>query len=282
VQISTPGRPLDADAGVDVDVDNEEEDEDAAAGPAGAALGIEVAQQRGAGRCSERERSEEQGGGMLRSHGEPEQGWMSDITVPGGPVDFEAVWVVLSARGRDLAGASRRLGSPSRASMAIASGSRRPRRAPRAALALLALGALPRVGVPRRGPISRTTRRRIARLWEQRGAAVERLQPIFLERGRARTVDLERAARADGRGRAPLADGSPGCLTVAVLAVRTADFLAGLEEPPGPRLARLPALPLAPSLLAPPGASGRPSHPRRGGRGHPVALRGRAGRAPPH
>lgn len=76
---------------------------------------------------------------------------------------------------------------------------------------------------------------RLARLWSQRGARVERLPPIFLDRGRARTIAL-----------APALGREPGCLTVAFVAVRTAELLVGedLGAPdPGSAPTPLPFLP---------------------------------------
>src|SRR4051812_24773536 len=105
--------------------------------------------------------------------------------------------------------------------MKLALGPRIARRAV-AALALLAVAS------PARADLEDDASR-IARSWAQRGAEVERLEPVFLERGRARSIDLEHAARADGRRRAAVDDASPGCLTVAVLSVRTAELFAGME-----------------------------------------------------
>jgi hypothetical protein len=60
---------------------------------------------------------------------------------------------------------------------------------------------------------------RLAASWTARGATMERVAPIFLERGRARVIDLDRP------GKAAKTEGS-GCVTVAILAVRTTDLLA--------------------------------------------------------
>jgi hypothetical protein len=72
---------------------------------------------------------------------------------------------------------------------------------------------------------------RLVRMWTARGARVERLAPIFLEHGRARTLTL-----------APAPAGEPGCLTVAFVAARTAELLVGQDEgaPDPAASARLP------------------------------------------
>jgi hypothetical protein len=60
---------------------------------------------------------------------------------------------------------------------------------------------------------------RLAASWTARGATMERLAPVFLERGRARVIDL------GPPGALAKTEGS-GCVTVAILAVRTTDLLA--------------------------------------------------------
>ncbi|MEP7122927.1 MAG: hypothetical protein ABJE95_18515 [Byssovorax sp.] len=96
---------------------------------------------------------------------------------------------------------------------------------------------------------------RLAASWTARGATLERLAPIFLERGRARVVDLERPeakARTEGSG----------CVTVAILAVRTTELLAseGNEGDAGGHKTLDPAgVPVAPIL----GASAHPEEDHR-------------------
>ncbi|MFO0762397.1 MAG: hypothetical protein U0359_38515 [Byssovorax sp.] len=73
---------------------------------------------------------------------------------------------------------------------------------------------------------------RVAMAWRSQGAEVTRLDPLFLERGRARTVSL-----APPSASAPAEDG--GCLTVGLLGARTLDLTAALGatpvgEPPPP------------------------------------------------
>ena len=72
---------------------------------------------------------------------------------------------------------------------------------------------------------------RLARFWTARGARVERLPPIFLDHGRARTIAVP-----------PAPAGEPGCLTVAFVAVRTAELLVGHDEtaPDPASLTRIP------------------------------------------
>jgi hypothetical protein len=62
---------------------------------------------------------------------------------------------------------------------------------------------------------------RIERLWAQRGARVERVPPIFVERGHARTIALAPAPATDA-----------GCVTVVLLAARAVEIVAGPEEAP--------------------------------------------------
>ena len=59
---------------------------------------------------------------------------------------------------------------------------------------------------------------RLVRAWSDRGARVERLPPVFLERGRARTLLV-----------APPREGDAGCTTVAAIGVRTTDFFMTRE-----------------------------------------------------
>ncbi len=61
---------------------------------------------------------------------------------------------------------------------------------------------------------------RLAAHWSRAGAKVTRLEPMFLERGRARTF----APLAPGSGPLAPTPEAPGCLTVALIAVRTAEL----------------------------------------------------------
>ncbi len=88
------------------------------------------------------------------------------------------------------------------------------------ALRLLARTALPALAVLAVVAASRPARAdlgedaaRVARIWAERGAKVERLPPIFAERGHPRRLTLP-----------TLVPGDPGCLTLALLAVRTAEL----------------------------------------------------------
>jgi hypothetical protein len=82
-------------------------------------------------------------------------------------------------------------------------------------LAVLAFGA------PARAELTDDAAR-VAKLWSEAGGDVERLPAVFVEHGRAQRLTL-----SDAR------DAKPGCLTVALLAVRTAEFLAHPVLPPG-------------------------------------------------
>ena len=73
---------------------------------------------------------------------------------------------------------------------------------------------------------------RVARLWGERGARVERLAPIFLDHGRVQRVLLPVTFE-------------PGCLTLALLTARTAEILVGPVEDAAGSSARM-LLPLLP------------------------------------
>jgi hypothetical protein len=60
---------------------------------------------------------------------------------------------------------------------------------------------------------------RLARFWTDRGARVERLPPVFLEHGRSRTLAIAKRR-----------EGDPGCLAVAIVGVRTADFFVARDD----------------------------------------------------
>jgi hypothetical protein len=66
---------------------------------------------------------------------------------------------------------------------------------------------------------------RVARVWTQSGARVERLAPIFLDHGRVHTLALP--AAGEPVTMAATASKPLGCLTLALLAVRTAELLVG-------------------------------------------------------
>jgi hypothetical protein len=82
-------------------------------------------------------------------------------------------------------------------------------------LAVLAFGA------PARGDLTDDAAR-VAKLWSEAGGEVDRLPAVFVEHGRA-----QRLTFADAH------DAKPGCLTVALLAVRTAEFQVHPVLPPG-------------------------------------------------
>jgi hypothetical protein len=83
-----------------------------------------------------------------------------------------------------------------------------------AALAILAVSA------PARADLADDAER-VAREWTQRGARVERLAPIFLEHGRVRALRFPLPALSD-----------PACLTVAFVAVRTAEISVASADRP--------------------------------------------------
>lgn len=89
---------------------------------------------------------------------------------------------------------------------------------PRALVLLLGALGLFTIATPARADLDGDADR-LAASWTARGATVERISPVFLERGRARVVDLDR------RGAPAKAEGS-GCVTVVILAVRTTELLA--------------------------------------------------------
>jgi hypothetical protein len=101
---------------------------------------------------------------------------------------------------------------------------RRRARGATAGLALLAFAAPAGADLP-------GDAERLARLWTLRGARVERLAPMFLEHGRSRAIIVpsEPAAQAIATG---AVDPGAGCVTLAFVSVRTAEFLVGPETPP--------------------------------------------------
>ncbi len=112
---------------------------------------------------------------------------------------------------------------------------------PRAPLALLPALGLLALTTPARADLTDDAAR-LAASWAARGAVVERLDSVFLERGRARVFDLDRPGK-----QAPV-EGS-GCVTVAVLAVRTTELFADEGDAGAGR--KLPD-PATPPLLPPP------------------------------
>ena len=89
---------------------------------------------------------------------------------------------------------------------------------PRAPLLLLATLALTTLTTSARADLDDDAAR-LSASWKARGATMERLSPIFLERGRARVVELGRPdAKAKTEG--------AGCVTVVILAARTTELLA--------------------------------------------------------
>lgn len=103
------------------------------------------------------------------------------------------------------------------------------RRAPLAILAALAASTL---AARARADLAEDTARLTAS-FTARGATVEHLDPVFLERGRARVVDLARPGK-------PAPAEASGCVSVAVLAVRTTELFvdegdaAAGRKPPDP------------------------------------------------
>ena len=87
--------------------------------------------------------------------------------------------------------------------------------------------------------------RRLAASWTARGATVDVLEPIFLERGRARVLDVDHLAKT-----APAA--GAGCVTVVVLAARTTELLVDEGDATGGRKAADPSLPSLSPILASP------------------------------
>lgn len=79
---------------------------------------------------------------------------------------------------------------------------------------------------------------RLANQWQRAGAVVTRLDPLFLEHGRAKTVTIPDAPPA------PAAAPDEGCLSIAFVAVRTAELSLAAGEaarPPEPEPADKPA-----------------------------------------
>lgn len=116
-----------------------------------------------------------------------------------------------------------------------------PRLAPLAACLLAALPAL-LAPASARADLQADAERLLA-AWKGRGARVERLDPLFLERGRSRTLAVVPAS-------APAEESEPGCLTVALLGARTLELNAALDGgmPPPVPLPRA----LAAALTRPP------------------------------
>lgn len=86
--------------------------------------------------------------------------------------------------------------------------------------------ALLAASLPAQADLSSDTER-LAQQWKQRGADVERLDPVFLERGRAKIVSAGRPTAPDAPSLAPAGD--RGCLSFAFLAVRTTEFSIDLD-----------------------------------------------------
>ena len=111
---------------------------------------------------------------------------------------------------------------------------------PRAPLVLLPVLGVLTLTTPARADLAEDAARLVAS-WTARGAAVESLEPIFLERGRARVIDLDRP------GKPAKVEGSSGCVTVAVLAVRTTElFVDEGDAGAGRKLPDPAVLPLLP------------------------------------
>jgi hypothetical protein len=78
---------------------------------------------------------------------------------------------------------------------------------------------------------------RVVKVWSAKGARVTRLSPVFVEHGRLRPISLEAWVRGRTSAHAGLgvqtglgADASTGCLTVAVIGPRTAEFGVDTDE----------------------------------------------------
>src|SRR5689334_7811212 len=89
-----------------------------------------------------------------------------------------------------------------------------PRAAPALCLAATLLAPLPA------GADLPTDADRLIQYWKNRGATLTRLDPIFLERGRAKTLSPDPTPSTDIKG----------CLTLAFIAVRTAEFFIETED----------------------------------------------------
>ena len=115
---------------------------------------------------------------------------------------------------------------------------------PRAPLVLLPVLGLLTLTPPARADLADDAAR-LAASWTARGAVVDRLEPVFLERGRARVINLDRPGK-----QAP-AEGS-GCITVAVVAVRTTElFVDEGDAGAGRKVPDPGVLPLLPSPRRP-------------------------------
>ncbi len=95
-----------------------------------------------------------------------------------------------------------------------------PRLAPLAACLLAASPALLVVATARAD--LQADAERLAAAWRGRGAQVERLAPVFLERGRGRSIAVV-------PGGASASEGEAGCVTVALLGMRTIELTASVE-----------------------------------------------------
>jgi hypothetical protein len=78
---------------------------------------------------------------------------------------------------------------------------------------------------------------RVVKVWSAKGARVTRLSPVFVELGRLRPVSLEAWVRGRTSAHAGLGpktslsvEASAGCLTVAVIGPRTAEFAVDTDE----------------------------------------------------
>jgi hypothetical protein len=105
---------------------------------------------------------------------------------------------------------------------------------------------------------------RLAASWTARGATLERLDPVFLERGRSRVIDLDRPGKLAKTEKS-------GCVTVAILAARTTDLLADEGDASAHRMLDPAAAPLAP--LVPPPPHGEDEHRTRSAGGAAVISR---------
>ena len=115
---------------------------------------------------------------------------------------------------------------------------------PRAPLLILSALGLLTLTTPARADLDGDASR-LAASWTARGATVDVLDPVFLERGRARVLDVDHLAKT-----AP-AEGT-GCVTVVVLAARTTELLADEGDSATGRKPLDPTLPSVVPILASP------------------------------
>jgi hypothetical protein len=106
----------------------------------------------------------------------------------------------------------------------------------RRARAALPFAAILAASLPAHADLSSDTDR-LAQQWKQRGAEVERREPMFLERGRSKTVTPGRLPAPGAPKPAPA--GAKGCLTFAFLAVRTTEFTLEIAPDDDAAAARL-------------------------------------------